>query len=83
MIGRFDINLDDLQKLRHVERELVIGDKPVGIIMIRIFDPEVSKERGVTVNGYSSLDGYPELVLYEGHYREVDGEAMDIKLEKK
>jgi len=83
MIGRYNISLDDLQKLKRVERELVIGDKPVGIIMIRIFDPEAVKERGVTVDGYRSLDGYPELILFEGHYRDVDGEAMDIMMMKK
>jgi len=83
MIGRFDISFDELQHLRRVEREVILGGKPLGIIIIRIFNPDTAKERDVTINGYSSLDSHPELVLYEGHYRDADGEAMDIKMEKK
>jgi hypothetical protein len=83
MIGRFDINLDELQRLKRVEREVVLGDKPLGIIMVRIFNPDTAKGRDVTIDSYSSLDEHPELILYEGHYRDVNGEAMDIKIEKK
>jgi hypothetical protein len=83
MIGRFDVSLDELQKLRRVEREVVLGDKPLGIIMIRVFNPDTAKGKGVTIDSYRSLDKHPELILYEGHYRDVKGEAMDIKMERK
>ena len=83
MVSRHAVTLDELQNLRRVEREVVLGDKPLGIIMVRIFNPNITKERDVTIDGYSSLDGHPELTLYEGHYLDVNGEAMDIKIEKK
>jgi hypothetical protein len=83
MIGRYDISLDDLQDLRRVEYELILGNKPMRIMMFRIFNPNTAKERKVTIDSYSSLDNHPELILYEGHYRDVDGEAMDINIEKK
>jgi hypothetical protein len=83
MIVRFDINLDELRSLKRVEREVVLSDKPLGIIMVRIFSPDTAKEREVSIDSYSSLDEHPELILYEGHYRDVNGEAMDIKMEKK
>jgi hypothetical protein len=37
----------------------------------------------VTIDGYSSLDRHPELILYEGYYRDVNGEVMDINIEKR
>ena len=83
MVSRHGVTLDELRGLKRVEREVVLGDKPLGIIMIRIFNPDIAKERGVTIDSYSKLDRYPELILYEGHYRDVSGEAMDIKIEKK
>ena len=83
MVSRHGVTLDELRSLKRVEREVVLGDKPLGIIMIRIFNPDTAKERDVTIDSYSSLDRHPELILYEGHYRDVNGEAMDIKIEKK
>jgi hypothetical protein len=83
MIKRHGTSLDELQSLRRVEREVVLGNKPVGVIMLRIFNPDTARERGVNIDSFSSLDRYPDLILYEGHYRNVKGEVMDIKLEKK
>jgi hypothetical protein len=83
MVSRVGVTLDELQNLKCVEREVVLGDKPLGIIMIRIFDPDTAKERDVTIDGYSSLDEHPGLILYEGYYRDVNGQALDIKIEKK
>jgi hypothetical protein len=83
MLSQHDVTLDELHSLKYVEREVVLSDKPLGIIMIRIFNPDTAKKRGVTINNYSSLDRHPELILYDGHYREVDGIAMGINIEKK
>jgi hypothetical protein len=83
MVSRHGVTLDELHDLRRVERDVVLGDKPLGIIMIRIFNPDTAKERDVTIDSYSSLDRHPELILYEGHYRDINGEAMDIKIKKK
>jgi hypothetical protein len=83
VLSRHGVTLEELQSLKRVEREVVLGDKPMGIIMIRIFNLDTAKERDLTISSYGSLDSYPELILYEGHYRDVNGEAMDIKIEKK
>jgi hypothetical protein len=83
LISRYGIALDELQDLKYVEREVVLGDKPQGIMMIRIFNPNTAGEKGVTIDGYSSLDRHPELILYEGYYRDVNGEVMDINIEKR
>jgi hypothetical protein len=82
MVSHYGTPLDELQNLKYVECEVVLGNKPLGIIMIRIFNPDIAKEKDVNINGYSSLDKHPELILYEGHYRDVNGEAFDITMEK-
>jgi hypothetical protein len=83
MVSQYGLSLDEIRNLSCVEREVVLGDKPLEIIMIRLFNPDTVKEIGIAINGYGSLDKHPGLILYEGYYREVDGEAMDINLEKK
>jgi hypothetical protein len=82
MISRHSLAFEELQNLRCVEREVALGDKQLEIVMIRIFNTDTVKKRNVTVDGYSSLDKYPELILYEGYYRDVDGEAIDINIER-
>ncbi|MBN1161623.1 MAG: hypothetical protein JXA17_06740 [Dehalococcoidales bacterium] len=83
MVSRYGLALDEIRNLSCVEREVVLGDKPLEIIMIRIFNLDIAKERGINIDGYGSLDRHPELILYEGYYRDVDDEAMDINLKKK
>ena len=74
--------VDVLQNLRRVERDAVVGDKPVGLTMIRIFDPAFANSKGIAIDDYGSLDSHPELILYKGYYREVKGEATDIHIER-
>jgi hypothetical protein len=83
MVSQHGVIVDILQNLRRVEKDAVVGDKPVGLTMIRIFDPATADKQGVAIDDYDSLDDYPELILYEGYYREVSGQATDIHLEKK
>ncbi len=73
--------VDILQNLRRVERDGVVGGKQV--IMIRIFDPATTNEKGIAIDDYESLDSRPELILYEGYYLEIGGQARDIHIEKK
>jgi hypothetical protein len=82
LISQHGLALEELLKLRCVEREVALGDKPLEIVMIRIFNPDIVKKRNVTVDGYGSLDRHPGLILYEGYYRDVDGEATDINIER-
>ncbi|HEY86493.1 MAG TPA: hypothetical protein G4O06_00430 [Dehalococcoidia bacterium] len=78
MIGTHKVSVDVLQNLRRVERS---GEGK--IVMIRIFDPSTASEKGETINDYDSLDSHPELILYEGHYEETRGEAMNIYIAEK
>ena len=73
--------VDILQNLRRVEQDGAVGRKQV--IMIRIFDPATANEKGVAIDDYESLDNHPELILYQGYYLEIGGEAKDIHIERK
>ena len=85
MIKQYGLTPDDLLDLRRVESDGVVGGEPV--VMIRIFDPASANKNGVTIDDYDGLDSHPELILYEGYYREVGGPlktlATDIQIEKK
>ena len=47
---------------------------------IRIFDESDAMARKTNVNDYSTLDGHPELTLYEGSYSEA---AKKVELQEK
>jgi len=83
MVNRRHVPLEVLHNLRLVERDAEVGGKPVGLTMFRVFHRAATKEKDVTVDDYDSLDGYPELVLYEGYYQVTDGHAVNIRIEKK
>jgi len=82
MVSKQHVPLEVLRSLRIVERDVAIGDKPVGLTMFRIFRPAATNEKGVTIDDYRSLDNHPELILYEGHYQLTDGHADNIRIEK-
>jgi hypothetical protein len=81
MVSQHGVAVDILQNLRRVERDGVIRGKQV--IMIRIFHAATANGKDVAIDGYESLDSHPELILYEGYYLEIGGEAKDIHIEKK
>ena len=82
MVNKQHVPLDILRNLRIVEKETVLGDKAVGVMMFRIFQPSEVKKKGITIENYDSLDDYSELVLYEGYYQKNDGRADNIQIEK-
>lgn len=82
-VAKQGIRLSVLQSLRMVDCNVLVGDKPVGVTMFRIFHPAAVRNSGVTINDYQSLDSHPELVLYEGHYQNMEGQAVNIQIEKK
>lgn len=82
MVNKQHVPLEVLHSLRLVERDAAVGGEPVGLTMFRIFPPTAAKGRGVTVEGYDSLDSHPELVLYEGYYQLTDSHADNIRIEK-
>ena len=82
MVSQQHVASDVLQNLRLVERDVVIGGKPIQLTMIRIFHPAAAKKKGVTIDDYESLDSYPELIRYQGFYETADGEVTNIRIEK-
>ncbi len=82
-VAKQGIRLSILHSLRLVECDVLVGDKPVGVTMFRIFHPASVRNNGVTINDYQSLDNHPGLVLYEGHYQNMEGQAVNIQIEKK
>jgi len=49
--------------------------------LIRIFDPDVAKEKDITIEDYESLNEHPELILYEGY--KVRGRGGEFIIEKR
>ena len=49
--------------------------------LVRIFDPAVAKEKGITVEDYESLNEQPGLILYEGYY--LGGRGGEIIIERR
>jgi hypothetical protein len=50
--------------------------------LIRFFDPDVAKAKGLTINDYVSLSEHPELIIYEGYrVRGKNGEIVVKKLD--
>ncbi|MBI2860783.1 MAG: hypothetical protein HYX91_04670 [Chloroflexi bacterium] len=68
---------DWVWRLKSVERKRANGAKSFDI---RVFDEIEADSKRVKVKDYLSLEGHPELVLYEGWY---DKDAMTVHLEEK
>jgi hypothetical protein len=62
--------------LKAVERKDTTGAR----FNIRVFDDSEAIARKVQVKDYTSLDEYPDLILYEGWF---DEEAKQVNLEEK
>lgn len=83
MVSQHRVTVDILHNLRRVERNVVVGGKPVPVIMIRIFDPATAKKKGVIIDDFESLDSHPELILYQGYYEIGTDGVTNIRIEKK
>lgn len=71
------------EQLVHM-KQAMIGAKVEGTpaILVRIFDHAVTREKGVTIEDYESLNEHPELILYEGYYS-GHGQASVISIERR
>jgi hypothetical protein len=49
--------------------------------LVRIFNPDIAKEKGITVEDYESLNEQPELIIYEGYH--IPGRGGEIIIEKR
>jgi hypothetical protein len=53
----------------------------IAATVVRIFNPEVAKGKGITVENYESFNAHPELILYDGYY--VRGKGGEVILKKR
>jgi hypothetical protein len=83
MLNYGEVSVDTLRELRWLEHDVVLGDKPLPLTMVRIFHPLVAKNKGVIIDSFESLDNHPDLVLYEGLYETIDGQVTNIHIERK
>jgi hypothetical protein len=56
-----------------------VNDMPA--TLVRIFNPDIAKEKGVTIEDYESLNEHPEWILYEGYH--VGGRRGEIIIQKR
>ena len=71
------------QQLAHMSGAVCpakVKDNPA--TLVRIFDPDVAKEKGIDVQDYESLNEHPGLILYEGYYY-GHGRAREIIVERR
>jgi hypothetical protein len=80
---RQGVIVDILRNWKCVECDVVVENKPTNLTMIRIFDPAAADKKGIDVDDYATLDDHPELILYEGDYHKVGGQATDIRINQK
>jgi len=76
------VSASTLDNMRLVKREVVMGSRPLGITMFRIYDPAYAKEKDVTVERFENLDNHTELIVYEGYYDMTRGEPANTRIEK-
>ncbi len=55
-------------------------EDPRGVYDIRVFDEQKALDKGVAVKNYRSLDGHPELILFDGSY---DKNTWAVKIEQR
>jgi hypothetical protein len=76
MVAERKMDPDLAKLLKAVERKSTTG----ATSNIRVFDDSEAKPKKVQVKDYTSLDEYPDLVIYEGCF---DEGAEQVKLEEK
>ena len=47
--------------------------------LVRLFEPDMAKDKGITIMDYESLNEHPELILYEGYQVQGRGGELIIK----
>jgi hypothetical protein len=72
-------NADWVWQLRGVVRPA--GEK--GTFYCRVFDNAQVAEAGLKVKGWASLDGHPELILWEGCFDKATNKVRDEKFVKR
>jgi len=68
-----------LIKLKETTCPAKVNDKSA--TLVRIFNPDAAKEKGITIEDYESLSEHPELILYEGYH--IKGRGGEFIIEKR
>ena len=69
----------ELSVLNRATRPALVNGRAASLV--RVFDPEKVKEKGVAIEDFESLDQYPELILFEGYH--VPGRGGTTAIEKR
>jgi hypothetical protein len=78
MVKKLNIPETQLFKLRGTRCPANLNSMAVNLL--RFFDPEDAKGKGLTINDFESLNEHPELIRYEGYY--VHGRGGEIIIKK-
>ena len=65
MRRRFMLRWEYINQLRCLENAGVVNDTPV--TLLRVFSPLQARREHLALRAYKDLDGYPELLLFEGY----------------
>jgi hypothetical protein len=77
MLKQFKLTEAQLVQMKEAICPAKINGMPANLI--RYFNLDIAKEKGITVNDYESLNEHPELILYEGYYVRGKGGQINIK----
>ena len=77
LVAERKMDTDLVKLLKAVMRKSATGETAFNI---RVFDESEGLAKKVQVKDYTSLDEYPDLIIYEGLY---DGGSKQVKLEEK
>ncbi|RJX34979.1 MAG: hypothetical protein C4525_06010 [Desulfarculus sp.] len=73
LVTRYQQDPDWVWKLKQVMRP---SDQGEHIYNFRVFDPNQTAEKRVSVRGYGSLDEHPELILFHGWLNKKNNDAQ-------
>lgn len=67
LVSEHHIVVDTLVKWRCLDQPGEVDGRPV--TLLRIFDPATAQQKGIPIEGWTTFDEHPELVLFEGYLR--------------
>jgi hypothetical protein len=77
LVGEMKMDPDLVKLLKALVRKSATGETAFNI---RVFDESEAVAKKVQVKDYTSLDEYPDLIIYDGQF---DGGSKQVKLEEK
>jgi hypothetical protein len=77
MLNKLNIPQPELLHLNSAKSPAKVNGMPA--FVVRFFNVDKAKEKGITINDYESLSEHPELIVYEGYYVRGKGGEVTIK----